>query len=145
MNWGNKIAIVYSIFVIIIVAMVWISFSHPTDLVSKDYYAQELAYQQKIDAIQREHQLDTSIQTQWVDSGLWIMYPQSVQGIDFKGKISLYCPSDESKDFQVPLDFNNQGRFFIPKSTWKNGYYQAQLSWENNHHSYYKEFYLSVQ
>lgn len=144
MSWGKKIAIVYLIFVVVIVLMVWISFSTPTDLVSKDYYAQELAYQQKIDAIQREKQLDTSIETQWVDSGLKLWYPKARQGADFNGKVLFYCPSDLSKDHQVPMLFNDQGDFFVKRINIKKGYYQVQLTWENNQKLYYKEFYLAV-
>jgi len=51
MSWGKKITILYIGFVLLIVSMVTISASHKIELVSKDYYAQELDYQQKINAI----------------------------------------------------------------------------------------------
>ena len=49
MNWGYKILMVYVIFIAGILLLVFKSSSQNQDLVTEDYYEQELKYQQKID------------------------------------------------------------------------------------------------
>ena len=49
MSWGIKIAIVYVGFMALIISMVIVSSSSKSELVAKDYYAQELNYQQRIE------------------------------------------------------------------------------------------------
>ena len=49
MNWGYKIMIVYLVFVAGIAVMVYNSAMQNIDLVTPDYYAKELKYQEKID------------------------------------------------------------------------------------------------
>ena len=58
MNWGNKIAIAYSSFVIFMVILV-ISCVKQNGifLVSEDYYKQEIQYQDRIDNISNTRQL----------------------------------------------------------------------------------------
>ena len=58
MNWGNKIAISFIIFIGIIVTMVVISMKQDISLVSTDYYEQEIAYQDQIDRMERTRGLE---------------------------------------------------------------------------------------
>ena len=50
MNWGQKIILAYLTFIILLVVMAYQSFNTKVDLVAKDYYRQELAYQERIEA-----------------------------------------------------------------------------------------------
>ena len=53
MNWGYKILLVYLIFILGILFMVFKSSTQKTDLVTTDYYAKELKYQEKIDEMKQ--------------------------------------------------------------------------------------------
>ena len=50
MNWGWKITLVYSLFVVGILTLVFKARSEKVDLVATDYYAQELAFGKRIEA-----------------------------------------------------------------------------------------------
>ena len=50
MNWGYKILFVYIAFIAGILLMVFKSSTQKRDLVTADYYAKELKYQERIDA-----------------------------------------------------------------------------------------------
>lgn len=52
-NWGKGIVLVYSLFVLGILYLVYQSKQQKLDLVYDDYYAQELMFQNQIDATQR--------------------------------------------------------------------------------------------
>ncbi|MEQ1555036.1 MAG: FixH family protein, partial [Ferruginibacter sp.] len=61
MNWGYKILSFYALFVVGILFMVFKSSSQNTDLVTTDYYAKELKYQDKIDEQNRVSALTAPI------------------------------------------------------------------------------------
>jgi len=49
MNWGNKLVLVFIVFGAFIGYLVYQAVNTKYDLVSKDYYKDELRYQEKID------------------------------------------------------------------------------------------------
>jgi hypothetical protein len=58
MNFGVKITALYLGFVALILTLVFMSFGQKVELVSKDYYAQEIAFQDKINSINNERSLN---------------------------------------------------------------------------------------
>ena len=81
MNWGYKILLVYVVFVTGIMFMVFKSSSQKVDLVTTDYYAKELKYQQKIDAMNRVSLLSDTVKYEMSEGNLTIAFPK-----DFAGK-----------------------------------------------------------
>lgn len=136
MNWGTKIAIVYISFVLFIVFMVYMAFGQQYDLVTEDYYAEEIKYQEVIDSKKRadllEDQLTVSIDAQQMK----VKFPQKNARIN--GKIQCFRPSDQSKDFEVVLN-NNQGVESIPLEKFSRGKYLLKVSWEVDSLEYYQE------
>ena len=51
MSWGKGIAIALTVFILFIATLVTIIIRQKVDLVSEDYYTQEINYQQEIDGI----------------------------------------------------------------------------------------------
>ena len=60
MNFGGKIVILYLSFVGLILTLVFMSYGQKVELVSTDYYAQEINFQQKINATNNEKSLSGS-------------------------------------------------------------------------------------
>ena len=60
-NWGYKIVLVYCVFVAGILYLVVQSSRQQMDLVTDDYYAQEIKYQEKIDQSKRASALSEPI------------------------------------------------------------------------------------
>ncbi len=143
-NWGVKITIVYSGFVVLITSMVLISSSHKVDLVAKDYYEQELNYQQKIDALTREKQLKETIDYRLTASGILLHASPTGISANFKGEVLFFRPSDPSMDVKQKLCFDSEGDQLIPKTALHKGVYKMCLSWENNSVTYYKESIITI-
>ena len=57
MNWGYKILLVYAVFIAGILFLVYKASSQKMDLVTPDYYEQELKYQSQINATERANAL----------------------------------------------------------------------------------------
>ncbi len=138
MNWGYKILVVYSVFILGIVFMVFTSATQKTDLVTTDYYAKELLYQQKIDEMKRVSALSAPVEYVIKEQQLIIHFPKDFVGKKLTGEILLYCPSDEMKD--IKKEFVITDAFVtVDLSANTTGLYQLQLSWEDGGVTYYFE------
>lgn len=144
MNFGVKIGILYGSFVVLIVTMVVMSFNHKVDLVSKDYYAQELKYQDKLDALNNEGSLSKSITHELSNNKIILTIDSALLSNDFKGSVNFFRPSDSSLDFKVEMKFiNNQQSISTEKIV--HGAYKMQLTWHSNQKNYYKEEVIFIQ
>jgi hypothetical protein len=108
MNWGKKILIVYLVFVLGIGFMVYKASTQNTDLVTTDYYAKELKYQEKIEQNKRTAALVAPVEYGIKDDTLSIKFPADFAGKKLTGEATLYCPSDEKKRYKK--DFHAQRR-----------------------------------
>ncbi|MGL6269890.1 MAG: FixH family protein, partial [Chitinophagaceae bacterium] len=68
-NWGYKIAVFYLVFIAGIMFLVIKSSRQQMDLVTTDYYAQELKYQDKIDQSKRADGLSEPIRHEVSEKG----------------------------------------------------------------------------
>ena len=138
MNWGHKILFVYLAFVGGIVWMVIKSSSQKMDLVTTDYYAKELKYQDKIDEAKRTSALSKAIECNVVNEQLRIKFPNDFAGKEIKGNVALYCPSDEDKDFSQPFSLTgDQLNITLPKKN--KGSNEVHISWVVDGKNYYFE------
>jgi len=92
MNCGYKILIVYAVFVSGIMFLVFKSFSQKMDLVTTDYYAKELKYQQKIDETNRVNTLSAPLICEIKDDELIIVFPKDFSGKNISGEFGKRYP-----------------------------------------------------
>ena len=136
MNWGYKILLVYAVFVTGIMFLVFKSSSQKMDLVTTDYYAKELKYQQKIDAMKSVSLLSDTVRYEMTEGKLTIVFPKDFTGKKITGDVVLYCPSDENKD--ITQDFSTQDApVFVPIHTINKKEFELQLNWQADGTSYY--------
>lgn len=135
-SWGTKIAIFYSSFVLFIIGMVIMAFNQNYDLVTEDYYAQEIKYQERID-----HQINTMDMKEKVkisvDKQELLIELPGAEDHTYKGNINCFRPSDQTKDFDVVLTDESIQR--IPLSKFIKGKYLIKLNWKAHGKSYYDE------
>ena len=138
MNWGTKIFIVFAVFVSGILLMVFKSSIQKTDLVTTDYYAKELKYQDKIDEMSRVAALSAPVEYVIRDNFLYIHFPKDFAGKKLTGEAVLYCPSDENKDIKQHFSVQDELlQINIPAVN--RGLYELHLSWQDGGVSYYFE------
>jgi nitrogen fixation protein FixH len=144
MNFGVKITILYLSFVALILTLVFLSYGQKVELVSKDYYAQELKYQDKIDAINNTNALASSIDHKVEASSIILNINPELNSSGLSGSINFFRPSDSSKDVKIKMNFVNDQQV-ISKSALEHGTYKMQLSWTNNGKNYYKEEVIYIE
>jgi len=138
MNWGAKIVVVYVVFIAGILFMVFKSSSEKADLVTDDYYAKELKYQEKIDEMNRVSALSTEVAVVIKDNELIVLFPKDFLGKRLIGEAVLYCPSDEKKDFKNNFSLQDEPlKISIPAKN--KGLHELHLSWQDGGVTYYFE------
>jgi nitrogen fixation protein FixH len=138
MSWGYKIALTYLSFVGGICFMIYKTTQAKSDLVTPDYYAQELKYQDKLDESKRAAALSESLQVTHKDGSLVVRFPKDFTGKEKTGTVLLYCPSDENKDLSKDIKAVSD-QMVIPLVPKNKGWYQVQINYKVEGVSYYFE------
>jgi len=140
MNWGKKIVILYLSFVALIATLVVISMNQEIELESKDYYAQELKYQEKIDALNNTNTLNSELSYERIQNSLVINFPQEQKEKITYGEILFFCTSDSEKDKKIALSINENNSQSVSLNQLQKAKYTVKISWKCNTKNYFKEF-----
>lgn len=139
MNWGYKIAIAYSVFVILILGLVYMSSLQNIDLVTEEYYAEELVYQQQIDKKINADNLENPLTIKQEKNQLRIQFPTEIALNGVEGTLFFYKPDDKKKDNLLNIAAEKNGLQLIDVTDFAKGYYQLKIEWQSNGISYYQE------
>lgn len=143
MSWGNKLVVVFLVFAGLMFTLVYKAVNTKFDLVSKDYYKDELRYQDKIDGVNNANKI-SSISVSQDARQLILDLPKEMKGSKSEGEIWLYCSSDAAKDRKLNLQVDDAGRQLIAKSSLVKGHYQLKLNWKSRGNNYYSEQSLTI-
>lgn len=144
-NWGHKLTLAFSAFVIFIFVMVYKAVNSNFQLVTKEYYKEELAYQEVIDGTNKANQLSAAVSIQQVDDQLIIQLPEEMKQQSVNGSIWLYCPSEDKNDRRLPLMVNGEGKQIISTKTIAADNYLAKIRWQANNETYYTEQRITIK
>jgi hypothetical protein len=134
LNWGVKIFTVYGIFVLFMIFMVSRTMKHDVNLVSKDYYAKELVFQDQIEKINNLKNLDQKVSYKITANTVEINVPE---GAVAEGELHFFRPSDPNLDVIVSL--KNSETIVVPITEFKKGMYRLKADWAANGMEYYAE------
>lgn len=138
-SWGTKIAALYIGFVGLVIVMVTFSMNQKIELVSSDYYAKELKYQDKINEMNNANALSEQIKYTITGDQLEILFPVDFKDKKVTGEILFFKPSDATKDYKLPIKLNTGLKQTISKSLLSNGMYKMQVSWTVEEKNYFNE------
>ncbi len=137
-NWGHKIAGFYLVFVAGIVYMVVLSSQQKVDLVTADYYNEEIKFQEKIDEKGRASALSAPVQYAVKQGLMTINFPAEFAGKKLTGEVLVYCPADEKKDILRNINVSeNVMKITIPENN--KGAHTLKVSWQSEGKKYYFE------
>lgn len=144
MNWGHKIIIVFIVFAAGILTLVTKSMRTKIDMVTKDYYTEELKYQQVIDGKKNAGTLSSPVLIAQQAEGIAVTFPRELRGTNIIGKIKFYRPSDSGLDVEMPLQLSSDGMLVINRQMFHKGSYLVKVQWENGGKPFYQEESLHV-
>jgi len=137
-TWGDKIAGAYLLFVIGIVFLVFKANNEKFDLVTKDYYGEELKYQQVIDQSANANALSMQVKEEIINNELVIRFPDEMKGKQIDGDFYLYYPANATRDYRKTFSINSV-EMKQPLPTGMSGMYELKLSWLADGKKYYYE------
>jgi hypothetical protein len=139
MNWGIRITILYCSFAFMILLMVYFTMGEKVELVSKDYYAQELKYGQRMDAIENTRSIENELHVEKSTSCIRVFFPEEQISKAIIGNIIVFRPSDSSLDIKIPLNGKTPKHKDISSSQLKPGAYLVKMDWRCDGKNYYWE------
>lgn len=130
-NWGTGIVIAFIGFIgfimyFVVTMMTDKKYDH--DLVTEEYYKQELNYQQEIDAEVNARDLPVRLRIEKTADGLRVLFPETIDPGKIKGTVSLYRPSNKQLDFDLAISTSNN-YLLIPDKRLLGGRWDIKASW----------------
>lgn len=136
MNWGHKITLAFIAFAAFIFYIVIGSFRQNVDLVTDDYYAQEIAYETKMRQKANFKALTSKPSI--------LVSPKAIT-INFNGNhveagnIHFYHPSREIFDQNLEIDLNTEGKQTVSREQLVAGLYRVNLTWTGEGKEYFHQ------
>ncbi|HET6990325.1 MAG TPA: FixH family protein [Bacteroidia bacterium] len=144
MNWGLRLVILYVAFMALILVLVFKSMNEKVDLVTENYYQEELKFQNRIDRQNQSAALNEQPLVHVTAENVEIKFPGSLSKEKISGTVKFYRPSDASKDFTTPLQVDSSGTQIVPSGKFEKGIYQVQFTWETQGKNFYNEVPLYI-
>lgn len=137
-NWGTGIVLAFIGFISFImyfIIMMNVNNKYDHDLVSEDYYADELKYQKDIDKLNNANTLNTNISYEKTAEGLLIKFPEAFDYKSITGNMFLYRPSNKQLDFDTAISLSNSN-LLIPDKRLVDGRWNIKVDWQYKGKSY---------
>lgn len=137
-DWGYRIAAVYLSFVAGIGWMVYRSARERVDLVTPDYYEQEVRYQERISQQANAAALSAPVSASWREGRIEVWLPPEFMAQQVDGELTLYCPSDAGKDLHTRFTTTDRRVVLaVPKD--RSGFHVLKLSFRADGRGYHVE------
>ena len=143
-NWGTGIAIFYSTFVLVLVFAVYQSTKFDNSLVSDQYYADDLAYQQHYNKLVNAQQLEEDLKIWNKIQKAEVQLHFTAEFEEVAGEIHFFCPSHKPSDFKLPVQANASHIQHIPTEGLRPGRWKVKVNWEAGGKKFYKEESITI-
>ncbi|HRI16018.1 MAG TPA: FixH family protein [Verrucomicrobiota bacterium] len=133
--WPHGLAAFLSLFACAVAGMGIFATRHNQDLVSPDYYEQEIRYQEQIDRVTRTQALTDPVTVALSPDGrtLELRLPVAAQGT-----VQLYRPAEARLDREFPLALDAQGRQRLDLNPLKPGLWRARVQWQQGGQEFFR-------
>jgi|ETNmetMinimDraft_21_1059911.scaffolds.fasta_scaffold04438_6 hypothetical protein len=142
-NWGHGITIFIICFMSLILMFVFKTTQLNTELYAKDYYDQEIKYQDKINAITNFKHLNQSVLTDQNETAFKIILPPFFSHKKFNGNVYFYRPENSLLDLKIPISNNTE--ISVSKNKISKGKYTMKLSFNDDIRAYFVEQKIIIQ
>lgn len=137
-NWGTGIVIAFGLFITFILYFVFKVQSDSTydnELVTEEYYKKESLVQNDIEKQQNANQLEYKLKFKKSAEGITVEFPSNFDFKNIKGKVSLYRPSSQKLDFEIPISLSSSN-LLIPNSNLVGGLWDISVDWTYENSKY---------
>lgn len=137
-TWGHGVIVALGSFIAFILFMILIfpNGQQNSDLVSKSYYEDELAYQEVIDAKNNAGELTQKPTYNQTQEGIAIVFPISAIPDEKKVDFELFRTDDSNLDVKKQTVLDEANAILIPEKVISKGSYTLKIKWQKNKKTY---------
>ena len=137
--WPLGIIVTFVLFFAGTVGLIVVACSQKADLVSADYYEQELKFQGRIDRVERTQRTTTQAAVAYdlATHSITISLPAGQAEHEVSGRIELYRPSAAGLDRALKLEPDFTGVQRLDAAGMVPGLWKVRLSWTVEHQDYF--------
>jgi nitrogen fixation protein FixH len=144
--WPYAVVIGLVLFMGYIVYFVIQAMNLDVDLVSKDYYAQEIAYQDQIDRVRRTQALgDVMVEYNESAETVLLQLPATYRDKSLNGTITLFRPSDDKLDKQLPMQLGRDQSQLLEVGDLEKGLWKIRVNFSDGEEAYYSEKTIQIK
>ena len=138
-HWGNALILVFIVFAAGMSYMVIRSFQTPVNLVTKNYYEEELRYQDKINEENNASKI-SNINIEQNEQSVIVSFPKEIVRKKINGNIYFYCAADGKRDLNFKIDVDTSGKQSISKrEIFPNTSYKIKFTYKADTTTYFSE------
>lgn len=145
--WPYAVIVTFVLFASYIGFMVSRAMRTSVDLVSPDYYQQELRYQQRMESVARTQALPAPVQVRYerTTQRLTLQLPSALARQAVRGELHFFRPSDQQLDFTLPFaPAGDPARQELSTARLAAGYWRLQVDFTAGGQPYFIEKELSI-
>jgi hypothetical protein len=109
--------------------------TYDNELVTEEYYKKEALVQNDIEKQKSANQLKYKLKFEKSVEGIVVEFPSNFDFKKIKGKVSLYRPSSQKLDFEIPISLSSSN-LLIPNSNLEGGLWDITVDWTYDSVSY---------
>ena len=137
--WPIAIVALFVVFITFLVAFIVFAARQKVDLVSRDYYAEEIRFQQQMDRLKRTRPISAEIVVAYDPNrqSITLRLPEAQARRPVAGRIHLYRPSDSSLDRNVGLAVDSEGIQHVDARKLRSGLWKVRVEWRVDGEDFY--------
>ena len=141
-TWGHGVALALASFIgfILYLILIFPIGKQNSELVSDNYYPDELNYQKIIDAKKNAEKLTQKPFFAQLPYGVRIAFPKEIIDANAQVHYELYSTNDKNKDKKENIQIDANNTFLIPKEQFSIGSYTLKVSWKKSDKDYQVDY-----
>lgn len=141
-SWGHGVVIALFAFIVFILSMLFLfpNGQKNSEMVTDNYYEEELKYQDVIDAKQNADNLKEKPVYSQEKDGIKIVFPKEYNNTNTTVKFVLNRTDDQNLDIKKPVQLDAAQSFIIPAQVLKVGNYTLRLMWTKDKTDYRMDY-----
>lgn len=143
-TWGHGVVLALLSFITFILFMIFIfpNGKENSELITENYYEEELVFQDVIDAKNAADALEQKPIYKQEKHQIVIVFPEEYNNENTNFAIDLQRFNDQNLDVKKEMKLNTQNQIVIPEKVLIKGNYILKMKWIKDHKNYQIDYHL---
>ena len=145
--WPYGIILTFVLFIAGTAGLIVVACTHKTDLITANYYEEEIKFQGRLDQLNRAAQLSEQVRITYDSArqSISISLPTGQLAAQTVGRIQLYRPSATGLDRMVQLQLDDNGLQTLDAAALLPGLWKIRVQWTAQSQDYFTDKSLVVK